>query len=49
MRNNDVMYPIRINKELKDKLIEHCKENEITLAALIRRLLKEYVAREEIK
>lgn len=46
MFDNPVIIPVKVEKEFKDILVDHCRENGMILSGLMRKLLKEYAEKE---
>ena len=46
--NNDVMVPVRMDKNFKNALLKHCKDEGMYLSGLVRKLLREYAEQKGI-
>ena len=49
MDNNKVIVPFKLDKDYKNMLLNHCRNEGMTLSGLIRKLLREYAEKEGIK
>lgn len=48
MKKDKVLVPFQLDREFKDELLKYCREHDIYLSQLIRRLVREFAEREGI-
>lgn len=46
MFKDPVVIPVKVEKEFKNLLLNHCREHAMILSALMRKLLEEYAEKE---
>lgn len=44
-----VVIPVKVEKEFKNLLLDHCRENAMIISTLMRKLLEEYAEKERLK
>ena len=48
-KNKEVFYQIRIEKDLKNSFVAYCKENGFNSSAIVRKLIAEWLEKQQTK